>query len=166
MILGDLDISIEDESWPECDGIIQRAVQGAIKHCQTDTKGMPSELSILLSNNEHVQELNREYREKDKPTNVLSFPALECEAPGQIILEPGPIHLGDIVLAYGVVKAEAHDQDISFEDHLSHLIVHGVLHLIGYDHIEDEEAEVMESLEIAILNDFAIANPYISEAQS
>jgi len=169
-MLGDLDIALEAERWedvlPEYENIIRRCVMAALKHCETDTQGRPSELSVVLSDNDAVQELNRDYREKDKPTNVLSFPALECEYPGELILEPGPLHLGDIILALGVVEAEAREQGTSFEDHFSHLIVHGALHLIGYDHIDDEEAEEMENLEISILKNFGIANPYQSEAQS
>jgi len=165
-MLGDLDITHADEAWPDCDRLIEKCVIAALAHCQTDTQhGRPFELSILLSDNDQVQDLNREYRGKDKPTNVLSFPALECDEPGHLILEPGPLHLGDIILAYGVVAQEASDQKIAFEDHLSHLIVHGVLHLLGFDHIENEEAEEMEALEIAILKDFGIANPYDSEAE-
>ncbi|NVJ93099.1 MAG: rRNA maturation RNase YbeY [Methylocystaceae bacterium] len=166
MILGDLDITVDCDQWGDREDIIRSAVMASLKHCQTDTQGRPCELSIVLSDNDAVQVLNRDYREKDKPTNVLSFPALECEEPGHLILEPGPVHLGDIVLAYGVVEAEALDQKIAFEDHLSHLIVHGVLHLIGFDHIDDDEAEEMEMLEISILKEFGIANPYSSEAQS
>ncbi len=82
------------------------------------------------------------------------------------MIEPGPLHLGDIVLALGVVEQEALEQNIPLEHHLSHLIIHGVLHLIGFDHIDDLDAEEMEALEIAILKDFGIANPYTSEAQS
>ncbi|SCA55871.1 Endoribonuclease YbeY [Candidatus Terasakiella magnetica] len=165
MILGELDITRGDEAWLACDELITAAVKAALETCDQDTNGRACELSILLSDNDQVQELNREYREKDKPTNVLSFPALECEAPGELVLEPGPLHLGDIILAHGVVEVEAREQKITMEDHLTHLILHGVLHLLGYDHIEDEEAEVMESLEIALLKDFGIANPYASEAE-
>lgn len=164
MILGDLDITQETDGWPDCEDLIRTRVMAALAHCKTDTQGRPAELSIVLSDNDEVQVLNRDYRDKDKPTNVLSFPALDSEAPGQITIDPGPIHLGDIVLAKGVVETEAQDQGISFDDHLSHLIIHGVLHLIGYDHIDDEEAEEMEALEISLLGDFGIANPYDSEA--
>lgn len=168
-ILGDLDIAIDVQEWveilPTCQEIIENAVLAALKASGADTDGRPCELSVVLSDNDHVQELNRDYREKDKPTNVLSFPALDCEGPGQLILDPGPVHLGDIVLALGVVRDEAIDQNITFEHHLVHLIVHGVLHLVGYDHIENDEAEEMEALEISILSDFGIANPYENEAE-
>jgi probable rRNA maturation factor len=166
MILGDLDIAVEHDNWPDSESLIRRCVMAALKYCKTDTQGRPAELSIVLSDNDNVQDLNRDYREKDKPTNVLSFPALDSEGPGFLVLEPGPLHLGDIILAYGVVEAEAKDQNITFEDHLSHLIIHGVLHLIGFDHIDDDEAEEMEAVEITILSDFGIANPYDSGAQS
>lgn len=165
-MLGELDITIAQGNWPsDCEDRIKACVKAALAHCQTDIGERAFELSILLSDDEQVQELNRDYRGKDKPTNVLSFPALECEAPGHLLLEPGPLHLGDIVLAYGVVTREADAQGISFDDHLSHLIIHGVLHLIGFDHIENEEAEEMEALEIVLLKEFGIANPYDSEAQ-
>ncbi|WP_417793519.1 rRNA maturation RNase YbeY [Terasakiella pusilla] len=166
MILGDLDIAVECDQWGDCESLIRDRVMLALKECKTDTKGRPCELSIVLTDDDHIQELNREYREKDKPTNVLSFPALESPAAGELTLEPGPLHLGDIVLAHGVVACEAEEQGISFEDHLSHLILHGVLHLIGFDHIDEDEAEEMEALEIALLDQLGIANPYGSEAQS
>ncbi|WP_135081651.1 rRNA maturation RNase YbeY [Terasakiella sp. SH-1] len=162
--LGELDIDRAHDQWPDCDGLIETCVRAALKECKTDANDRPCEISILLSHNDQVQELNREYREKDKPTNVLSFPAMDCTVPGDLILEPGPLHLGDIVLAYQVVVGEAQEQNITFEDHLSHLIIHGVLHLLGYDHIEDEEAEEMEGLEISLLAELGIANPYASEA--
>lgn len=170
MILGDLDIAFEDAAWaaklPASEELIRKSVLAALKNSATDTQGRPAELSIVLTNNDQVQDLNRDYRDIDKPTNVLSFPALECEFPGKLLIEPGPLHLGDIVLAYGVVLSEAEDQGTSFEDHLTHLIVHGVLHLIGFDHVDEAMAQDMEALEIAILKDFGIANPYDSEAQS
>jgi len=170
MILGDLDIALQDKAWaeelPTIEDVIRKSVLAGLKHCETDTQGRPAELSIVLTSNEQVQTLNQEYRSKDQPTNVLSFPALECEFPGHVVMEPGPLHLGDIVLAFGVVCDEAKSQKITLEHHVMHLIVHGVLHLIGFDHIDDDMAEEMESLEISILKDFGIANPYDFEAQS
>ena len=106
-------------------------------------------ISILLTNNAHIQHLNKEFRGKDKPTNVLSFPADEDD------------YLGDIAIAYETICAEAIEQDKKFDHHLIHMVIHGLLHLKGYDHEDDLEAEEMEALEIKILADMGIENPYI-----
>lgn len=163
MILGELDIGLEDEHWHRLDGLetLARTVLSRVMtECRTDTSGREGEISLLLSTDDHVKGLNRDYRGRDKATNVLSFPALESPKAGEIICEPGPLHLGDVVMAYGVVEREASDQNIDFKDHFIHLLIHGGLHLIGYDHEDDQEAEEMESLEIKILDEFQIANPY------
>jgi probable rRNA maturation factor len=115
------------------------------------------EVSILLTDDAQVQELNRDYRQQDKPTNVLSFAALDDDSP----LPPdGPILLGDVIVAYETTEREARDEGKSFADHLSHLVVHGVLHLLGYDHLGDDEAEEMESLERSILAALGVPDPY------
>jgi len=115
------------------------------------------EVSILLTDDAQVQELNRDYRQQDKPTNVLSFAALDEDSP----LPPdGPILLGDVIVAYQTTEREARDEGKSFADHLSHLVVHGVLHLLGYDHLGDDEAEEMESLERSILAALGVPDPY------
>jgi probable rRNA maturation factor len=115
------------------------------------------EVSILLTDDTQIQALNREYRQQDKPTNVLSFAALDEDSP----LPPdGPILLGDVIVAYQTTEREAREEGKSFADHLSHLVVHGVLHLLGYDHIEDDEAEEMESLERSILGALGVPDPY------
>lgn len=165
MILGDLDIAFQDDRWPDDSADYHRWIQTALAQCKTDTQGRPAELSLILSDNATIQALNRDYRGKDKPTNVLSFPTLESPAAGEVTLEPGPLHLGDIILSYDVVAAEAEEQGCPLKDHLAHLVIHGALHLIGFDHIEAEEAEEMEALEISLLANFGIANPYTSEAQ-
>ena len=115
------------------------------------------EITLTLTDDLAVQALNKAHRGKDKPTNVLSFPAYDPNdphVPGEVI------HLGDIVLAYETITHEAMEQNKSFEDHLTHLIVHGSLHLLGYDHEDDTEAQVMEALEIKILSTLGIKNPY------
>lgn len=112
-----------------------------------------AELTIRIVEPEEIQTLNRTYRHKDKPTNVLSFP---FEAPPGVEL---PL-LGDIVICAAVVAQEAQEQGKPLFDHWAHMVVHGVLHLLGYDHIEDDEAEEMEGLEIEILAEMGIANPY------
>lgn len=112
-----------------------------------------AELSILLTDDAEQRELNRQWRDKDAPTNVLSFPQIEPF---------GPIAglLGDISLARETLEREASELDKSFEDHFSHLVVHGFLHILGYDHEDDAEATRMESLETRILANLGIGDPY------
>ena len=112
-----------------------------------------SEVSLLFTDDQHVHELNRQYRQQDKPTNVLSFAAQEGGGPATLML-------GDIVLARQTIEREAVEQDKSREDHLTHLIIHGFLHLLGYDHETDGEAEIMEDLETRVLVTRGIAGPY------
>jgi len=140
-----------------------------------------AELSILLADDEFVRTLNRKYRHQDKPTNVLSFPqtavyqnAVDHNLANQNLANQGTdpaapqfgsvLPLGDIVLAYETLVREAHEQHKTFENHLAHLVAHGVLHLMGYDHEEsEEEAEEMEAMERAVLARFDIADPYAAE---
>jgi rRNA maturation RNase YbeY len=121
-----------------------------------------AEISVVLADNNFIRQLNREYRFQDKPTNVLSFSALRSNqhAPGQ------PHFLGDIILAFETVLEEAIQQHKTFKDHTVHLIVHGILHLLGYDHKTDEEAEEMEIREIEILAQLDINNPYNDRIES
>lgn len=114
----------------------------------------PVEICARIVDLDESQELNRDYRGKDKPTNVLSFP---FEAPEHIDLNL----LGDLVLCAPVIEQEAREQGKTLEAHWAHMIVHGTLHLQGYDHIEDDEAEAMEQLEIQILGGLGFANPYL-----
>tara|TARA_R110002020_G_scaffold317644_1_gene533270 strand:+ start:201 stop:662 length:462 start_codon:yes stop_codon:yes gene_type:complete len=142
----EIDISHQSSDWPDCDLLVQKAITSAWNVLTIPRAG---ELSVALSNDEQVQALNRDYRNNDKPTNVLSFP----------VAEPAPL-LGDIVLALETVQREANEKAISFEDHLTHLLIHGFLHLQGYDHENEDEAEIMEALEIRALSALAIDNPY------
>jgi len=115
------------------------------------------EISIVLCDDDFIQTLNRDYRNKDKPTNVLSFPQIDFrkgENPGN------PVPLGDLILAYQTIAREAEEQNKPFQSHFTHLIVHGTLHLLGYDHEDAEEAEEMEALEIIALKKMGIDNPY------
>jgi probable rRNA maturation factor len=111
-------------------------------------------VSLVFTDDASVRVLNRDYRGKDKPTNVLSFPAPQL-VPGRF----GPL-IGDIVVARETVAAESAADGLTFADHLTHLIVHGFLHLVGYDHETDDEAAVMEGLETSILQQLGIADPY------
>ena len=117
------------------------------------------EISILLTDNESMRILNNDYRGKDKPTNVLSFPA-ELLTSGSYAEIPNEVILGDLAFAHEVIDNESKEQEKSFKSHFVHLAVHGILHLLGYDHIEDDEAEKMESIEIEVLSQLGVPNPY------
>jgi probable rRNA maturation factor len=121
------------------------------------------EVSIRLTTNDEVQALNHQYRGKDKPTNVLSFPMVQSDLIDTVSQnsDDGEVLLGDIVLAHGVCTAEAAERGISVADHATHLIVHGTLHLLGYDHINDDEGDAMEAIERDALASLGIADPYI-----
>lgn len=130
-----------------------------------------AEISILLTDDAQVRQLNGRYRGADRPTNVLAFPGTNnVDLPVDIEAEPGPDQpahmLGDIVLAFETVAAEANDQGKKFGDHLTHLIVHGLLHLLGFDHQQDEDAEQMEALEVEILANLGLVDPYAGESRS
>lgn len=115
----------------------------------------PIELSLLFTDDASIRKINAEWRSQDKPTNVLSFPAFPLQPGGM----PGPM-LGDIIFAYETVAREAAELEKPFEAHLSHLLVHGFLHLFGYDHMNDEEATIMEGLETRILLGLGLSDPY------
>ncbi len=120
------------------------------------------EIAIRLTSDDEVRNLNRDYRGKDTPTNVLSFPMLSAGAIADIADSPVPeMLLGDIVLAHETCEREAAERGVALEAHATHLIVHGVLHLLGYDHMHDEEAEAMESLERAIMANLGLHDPYV-----
>lgn len=151
----DIDMSIEAGGWGDGESLrplVERAIEAAT--AELDIAG-DSELSLLFSDDAHVRALNRDWRGKDKPTNVLSFPAFPT-APGG----PLPPMLGDIALAFETVAAEAALEGKPFDHHLTHLVVHGFLHLLGYDHEAADEAEEMEALERRILARLAIPDPY------
>ena len=142
-----IDIEVEDDVWsadvPDVEGVVRRAAEQVAP---------PGDVVILLTDDETVRDLNGRFRGKDRPTNVLSFPAPENAQP----------HLGDIVLAHGVCAAEARAQGKPFADHLSHLVIHGILHLMGHDHEADDEAEAMEARERTLLAALGVPDPYLS----
>lgn len=159
-------LSVDEPAWeqavPELGAVIERMALAALAGADCDLGDDPLEISVVLADDATVQALNRDWRGKDKPTNVLSFATLDDdEAP---VVPGAPLLLGDIILAYGTCRAEADELGKPLRDHLSHLVVHGVLHLLGYDHEEDEaEAEEMEALETSILAGQGIADPYAQE---
>lgn len=120
----------------------------------------PVQINLNLSNDEEIQKLNLEFRGKDQPTNVLSFANIDDENFVDSIGLFDEIEFGDIIISYDTVEREAAKQNISLNDHFTHLFIHGILHLLGFDHMEDEEAEEMETAEIKILEILNIKNPY------
>ena len=119
------------------------------------------ELSVRLAGDDEVRALNSEWRGKDKPTNVLSFPMTEADELGDEAAAGGPeLMLGDIILAHGVCAREAEEKDITIERHASHLVVHGTLHLLGHDHMDDGSPADMEAREVRALARLGIADPY------
>lgn len=150
-----IELSIECPSWetvPAIAAIVERAAEAAF--AAVPDVPARAEVSIALVDDDAICDLNRDYRGKDKPTNVLSFPAPPLSVPG------APVLLGDIAVAYETTAAEAATEAKSIADHLSHLVIHGVLHLVGYDHIDPEDAELMEATERDILAALGIADPY------
>lgn len=151
----DIDISIEAGNWPD-EASLTRLVDRAVKaaFAETGVAGR-SELSLVFTDDAHIQVLNAGWRGKDKPTNVLSFPAFPFAQGG-----PLPPMLGDIVLAAETVADEAALEDKPVENHITHLVIHGLLHLLGHDHETEAEAEAMEAVERAALARLAIPDPY------
>ncbi|HVF94601.1 MAG TPA: rRNA maturation RNase YbeY [Sphingomonas sp.] len=157
-----------EDPWPDLDwtALASRAAAAAVErtpHGELLTTQAAVEISIRLTGDEEVRELNRQYRQKDKPTNVLSFPMVQADLLDTVSQnsDDGELLLGDIVLAHGVCVAEAAERGISTEDHATHLLVHGTLHLLGYDHLVDDEAETMEEIERAALASLGLADPYL-----
>jgi probable rRNA maturation factor len=148
------------------DALAKRAATAAIErtpHGELLTLPSTVEISIRLTSDDEVHTLNRQYRQKDKPTNVLSFPMVQRDLLETIAQnsDDGEVLLGDIVLAHGVCVVEAAERGISVEDHATHLVVHGVLHLLGYDHMDDDEADGMEQIERDALNALGLHDPYL-----
>jgi probable rRNA maturation factor len=135
--------------------VIQRAVAAAAENVDEDVA--EAEVAVMLTDDAGIRTLNSNWRGIDKPTNVLSFPALQPTAGAPA---DAPRMLGDIAIAYETTRKEADDEEKPFDRHLSHLAVHGFLHLIGYDHETDDDAEAMESLEAEILAQLGIPDPY------
>jgi probable rRNA maturation factor len=141
---------------PDAEAVVMRAIDAAASMVDADTGD--AELAVMLTDDAGIRTLNNNWRGIDKPTNVLSFPALQ--PPGGHEPDNAPRMLGDIAIAYETTRREADEEQKPFVHHLSHLAVHGFLHLVGYDHENDGEAEAMESLERDILAQLGIPDPY------
>lgn len=151
-----IDIAIENHEWDDekmLYNITEKALTTTMRHLSLEN--IVSEVSLLFTDDKHMAQINAQWRGKNKPTNVLSFPAFPLKI-GQI---PGPM-LGDIIIARETVLFEAEKEGKLFQDHLTHMIVHGVLHLLGYNHETDDEAHHMEKLEREILQKLSIKDPY------
>lgn len=146
----DLDLRIADPDWTAAVENLSDVCTAAL-NAGAAQKNSSGNISVLLTNDDEIQVLNREWRGKDKPTDVLSFPASEMDAP----------FLGDIAIALGVTTKDAATRDIKLDQHLSHLLIHGMMHLLGHDHKDDTEAAEMEALEIAALASLGWPDPYI-----
>lgn len=155
--------------WPDVidwDALAVRSARAAIErtpHGELLTTPAIVEISVRLTSDDEVHALNRQYRQKDKPTNVLSFPMVQPDLIDTVSQnsDDGELLLGDIVLAHGVCEREAAEKGVSVQEHATHLLVHGTLHLLGYDHMGDDEAEAMEEIERQALATLGIADPYL-----
>lgn len=162
----DLDLLIPESAWrlavPDVEERCRRAATAAFSGVWRDPR--PAEASLLLTDDSQIRALNRDYRGRDEPTNVLAFAALEG---GHLLTGPdieGPVVLGDVVVARETALAEAARDAKSPADHLSHLVVHGILHLLGYDHQSEEDAVTMEALEVRVLATLGVADPYAADS--
>ena len=152
-----VEIVIEAPAWRRV-GAVAACARAAIAACMAETGSVAppgAELSLLLCDDAHIRQLNRDFRGLDRPTNVLSFAG-----------EPGGLHLGDIAIAVETVKREAMAEAKSPVDHYVHLVTHGLLHILGYDHETDVEADIMEAVEIRVLKRLGIADPYGLDKES
>ncbi len=165
-----INVTTDDDAWIAC-GFDAAAVSEEVFAAVLSYVGTHEETGFLntgkkicvnlsLSDDAEIRRLNREFRGLDKPTNVLSFANIDDEDFGDYVKVSSEIELGDIIIAYETLSREAAEKKIPLRDHFSHLLIHGLLHLLGFDHQEDEEAEYMENFEIKILQQFNISNPY------
>jgi len=162
-----LEIALDaDEEWDSSrswEPLVRQAAEAAIAESdypELARSERPVEISVTLTGNEQVRALNGKWRGKDQPTNVLSFPMADELDLARANVAEQELLLGDIVLAHGVCEVEAADKGVSFQNHATHLLVHGTLHLLGYDHHADADAADMESREVRALARLGIASPY------
>jgi probable rRNA maturation factor len=157
----EVEVVRHDEAWTAAgvsDALLERAARAAVGTAPPLLCPGLYQIALALTGDKEMRRLNRTWRGKDESTNVLSFPADDA------IVEPG--FIGDIVLAYETVRKEARAQNIPLEAHAEHLVVHGVLHLLGFDHADDAQAETMETLERRALASLGIADPYAESEEA
>jgi probable rRNA maturation factor len=157
----EIEVSVSSDGWSkdlaDVEGLVRNAASAALGRCAPDLLARAGEVTITLSDDDELQQLNFEHRQKNQPTNVLSFPMMDA---GDMLASEVDLLLGDVIVAHGVTSREADESRKNISDHLSHLVVHGVLHLLGYDHEDDEDANDMEKLEVEVLKSLNIADPY------
>ncbi|THH37147.1 rRNA maturation RNase YbeY [Aliishimia ponticola] len=155
------DIVEEDARWADLglEALAATAITATLTHLDLDPDA--AEIAILACDDDRIAVLNSEFRGKPSPTNVLSWPAQDLVPPEAPEADPdGSLPLGDIALAYDTCAREAAEQGKPMADHVTHLLVHGILHLLGYDHIRDEDATLMEGLEVVVLGKLGLSDPY------
>lgn len=155
----DIDVVLDGGDWDQVAGA-EQLVRAAAEALAGELAISYAEVCVALSNDEQVAELNGSYRGKPKPTNVLSFPAVPM-----LPVEGEPRFLGDIVLALETLQREAADLGVPLAHHMQHLVVHGLLHLLGYDHQTEDEAREMEGLEVRVLSRLGVADPYAAAGE-
>ena len=160
----EVDIIRQSKLWTkrrDAEATVREAIAAAVQFC--DAVPPQAEVCVVLADDRHIQDLNLQWRGQDKPTNVLSFPAPRREGDED---EGATVMLGDIVIAYQTASREAEFDKKPVLNHLAHLTVHGFLHLLGYDHTAEDEAEDMERLEARILEDLGIPDPYVARPRA
>jgi probable rRNA maturation factor len=155
-----IQLVVEEAAWRGHRGLLPRLAAAAEAARKASKLPAKSRFTILLAGNGRLKDLNQEFRGKNKPTNVLSFGRAAGRKRGSPLFLADAPYIGDIALAYGVTKAEAFAAKKKFADHATHLVVHGVLHLAGYDHERDRDAKLMEPLEVKILAKLGVPDPY------
>lgn len=152
----------DEAEWEAIADRAARAAIGRTPQAEWLSGDASIEIAVRLTDDDEVHTLNRQYRGKDKPTNVLSFPMIQPDLLDTVTQnsDDGEVLLGDIVLARGVCVAEAAERRVTPAEHATHLIVHGCLHLLGYDHQNDGEAEAMEAIERAVMAELGLHDPY------
>ncbi len=155
-----MELLIEDTRWEAAglEALATRACEAVLARFGIDPER--AEISLLGCDDARIAALNAQFRGRNAPTNVLSWPAREGFPPTERQAQEGAVELGDIAIAHDVCAREAHAQGKTFDDHVTHLLVHGVLHLLGFDHMDEAQAAEMEALEVEILGKLGISNPY------
>lgn len=158
----DIDFEIQSDTWDDLSELSLEVSKAVFSELCISKYITNIEFSIILTDNNSIQKINLQYLGKDRATNVLSFPAQDIilNKLGDLKIQDGFLSIGDIIFAYGVIEDEIKRDGKLFQHHFTHLLIHGLLHLLGYDHQEDQDASIMEGLEVRILSNLGIKSPY------